>query len=458
MSGAFEHIEELPAPDRRIHFRQPVRTITYVELDEGNGGIVLNASEGGLSVQAVMSLMEDSLPKMRFRLSQSKGWLETAARVVWANESRKVAGLEFVDMPEQARLQIREWLASEALGGESSNEITITTSEREFPDVAKEPEASRVADGAESASAPTPAPIEMPLPASAVSLRILGQSPGLPAEDATLVAPDANANRSERAWNVAGLIAILAIVSLAAGWIAGRGTFDSLWSRLRTMASPSKAVPSAPAAASSNFSAPISQIETVDIHNQQWTIPFDAGRQPQTNVRGPASPQSATSPAWPTSDPALAMPEVQSHEGGDSASPRPSPPAVAEPENATSVTVPSQPADPSEIAPPPPEPESHPAPAPTPTVVQHGALIYHVSPIYPQIAKDQGIDGTVRLQVTIGTNGLVRSVIALSGPGLLVEAARSAVRQWRYTPSLLNGKPIETTVYVSVVFRLPTSP
>ncbi len=145
MSGAFEHIEELPAPDRRAYSRQPVRTITYVELDEGNGGIVLNASEGGLSVQAVMSLMEDSLPKMRVRLSQSKYWLETAARVVWANESRKVAGLQFVDLSEQTRLHIREWLAEEAVGGDSSNEAPAT-SDRELPLVVKpEPDASACA-------------------------------------------------------------------------------------------------------------------------------------------------------------------------------------------------------------------------------------------------------------------------------------------------------------------------
>ena len=61
----------------------------------------------------------------------------------------------------------------------------------------------------------------------------------------------------------------------------------------------------------------------------------------------------------------------------------------------------------------------------------------------------------MQLEVTIGTNGLVRSVIALSGPGMLIEAARSAVREWRYTPSLLNGKPVESTVDVSVVFHLP---
>ncbi|HEX4003585.1 MAG TPA: TonB family protein [Candidatus Acidoferrales bacterium] len=451
MPGAFEHIQELAGPDRRTYSRQPVRTITYVELDEGNGGIVLNASEGGLSVQAVMGLMEESLPKMRFRLSQSKGWLETAARVAWANESRKVAGLQFVDMPEEARLQIREWLALEAAERESSNDAPAM-SEREIPGVATEPE--RAADLTESVAAPPPIPMPLPLPTPA--LRIFSQTPALPTDDFGVAPapPDEDADRSERAWNIAGLIAILAIVSLAAGWIAGRGTFNSLWSNLRTMASSSKAAPS-PVTVTPNVSVPISQIETVDVHNQQWTIPFDASGNNQSTLRGQASSQPAPHTPWPASDPALAIPEVQSHDGDDSNSQHPSAPAVSEPSsNVASIPVPSQSPDPRDIVPPP-QPVSQTAPAPT--NLQRGALIYHVSPVYPEIAKDQGIDGTVRLEVTIGTNGLVRSVIALSGPGLLIEAARGAVRQWRYTPSLLNGKPIESTVYVSVVFRLPSS-
>jgi len=89
--------------------------------------------------------------------------------------------------------------------------------------------------------------------------------------------------------------------------------------------------------------------------------------------------------------------------------------------------------------------------------LQRGALIYHVDPVYPDIARDQNIQGTVKLEVTIGITGVVRSVVAVSGPGLLIEAARSAVRQWRYTPSLLDGKPVEAKEDVSVVFRLPSA-
>jgi TonB family protein len=447
MHGDFEHIEELPAPDRRTHSRQPVRTLTYVELDEGNGGIVLNASEGGLSVQAVMSLMEDSLPKMRFRLSQSKDWLETAARVVWASESRKVAGLEFVDLPEQTRLHVREWLAAEAARVEAPSEVPLP-SEREFPVVARETDASVAANLFENEPASTPEPTPVPVPAAPMG--ILGQTPDLepsPLSHAD-VGSDADAKRSEHAWNIAGLVALLAIISLAAGWAAGRGALDDLWKRFGTTASPSKVGQPNPTSMAAN--APISQIETIDLRNQHWTIPFGSPTSNnQAGFRGPA-PQSTPSSAWPTSDPALATPQIQSRSGDDTASP----PAVAEVSGtAASISLPSQSVDLDGITPPP--PEAAPQPAAQVSALRRGILIYHVNPVYPDLARQQGIQGTVELEVTIGTNGLVRSVIALSGPGMLIEAARSAVRQWRYTPSLLNGKPLESRVDVSVVFHLP---
>ncbi len=79
--------------DRRLYYRQPIRTLAYVELDEGNGGIVLNVSEGGLSVQAFASLMDDVLPGVRFQLSESDGWIQANARITWTGQSRKLAGL-----------------------------------------------------------------------------------------------------------------------------------------------------------------------------------------------------------------------------------------------------------------------------------------------------------------------------------------------------------------------------
>jgi TonB family protein len=461
MPGAFEHIEErLPVSERRTCSRQPVRALAYVELDEGNGGIVLNASEGGLSVQAVMSLMEDSLPKMRFQLSQSKDWLETSARVVWANESRKVAGLQFVDLPEQARLHIRQWLAGEAVGVEPDERREPAIAQDHADDqaddhahdhdngagaIGEEPAATR----ATTAPAVGPTPVPPPAPA----MHVFGQLSAFEAETHPLASGPLTANSSERAWNIAGLLAVLAIVSLAAGWIAGRGTLDSLWEKLRETTPPAKTDQPDLPPVSAGASGPIQEIEIVDIHNQRWTIPFS----PTASANQPSPRAQAQSTEWPSFNPAATAPEIRSPVVADGAnSQQPNPPVVAAPsDNAASIPLASQSPDPRDLAPP--APKAEPQATQPASVLQHGALIYHVDPVYPELAREQDIQGTVKLEVTIGETGAVRSVIAVSGPGLLIEAARSAVRQWRYTPSLLNGKPIESQEYVSIVFQLPST-
>jgi TonB family protein len=82
-------------------------------------------------------------------------------------------------------------------------------------------------------------------------------------------------------------------------------------------------------------------------------------------------------------------------------------------------------------------------------------LIYHFAPDYPAEAKQQNVQGTVKLHLSIDASGAVNQVRLLSGPSLLVPAAISAVRDWRYLPALLNGEPVKSEQDVSVDFRLP---
>jgi protein TonB len=97
-----------------------------------------------------------------------------------------------------------------------------------------------------------------------------------------------------------------------------------------------------------------------------------------------------------------------------------------------------------------------PAPAPT-SIVKQGQLIHRVDPTYPEIASEQHSEGTVRLNVTVGPDGIVRGVALLGGPRLLVDAAEKAVRQWRYAPTLLNGKPVEFQREVDLTFRFASA-
>ena len=95
---AREH-DQLPGSDRRSSMRQPIRSLAYVELDEGNGGIILNIAEGGMSVQAVTSLMDDFLPQVRFQLAESESWIEAKARITWTSQSRNWRGSSLSAFP-----------------------------------------------------------------------------------------------------------------------------------------------------------------------------------------------------------------------------------------------------------------------------------------------------------------------------------------------------------------------
>jgi TonB family protein len=85
-----------------------------------------------------------------------------------------------------------------------------------------------------------------------------------------------------------------------------------------------------------------------------------------------------------------------------------------------------------------------------------GRLLRRVDPSYPPEAVQQRIQGTVRLHAVIGKDGKIQSLEPVSGPPLLVGSAEIAVREWRYGPTLLDGRPIQTQADIRLEFRLPS--
>src|SRR6516164_7952289 len=81
-------------------------------------------------------------------------------------------------------------------------------------------------------------------------------------------------------------------------------------------------------------------------------------------------------------------------------------------------------------------------------------LTRQVQPIYPQIAKTAHVQGTVLLHAIIAKDGTIQELQYVSGPPLLMKAAMDAVREWRYSPTLLNGEPVEVDTTIQVVFTL----
>jgi len=86
--------------------------------------------------------------------------------------------------------------------------------------------------------------------------------------------------------------------------------------------------------------------------------------------------------------------------------------------------------------------------------VQTAKLISQPRPVYPPLARQARIQGTVQLQAIIAKDGTVTQLEMLSGHPLLVQSAMDAVRQWRYQPTLLNGEPVEVVTTIAVVFNL----
>jgi protein TonB len=82
------------------------------------------------------------------------------------------------------------------------------------------------------------------------------------------------------------------------------------------------------------------------------------------------------------------------------------------------------------------------------------SLIHHVMPVYPPLAAQTRTEGEVKLHAIIAIDGTIQSLEVVSGPPLLIQAARDAVRQWRYKPAVLNGQPVEVDTFINVIFRL----
>ena len=105
---------------------------------------------------------------------------------------------------------------------------------------------------------------------------------------------------------------------------------------------------------------------------------------------------------------------------------------------------------PSSLAPAP----AAPAPVSASKMVTDAKLISSTRLSYPPTAKQSNVQGTVTLSATVDENGKVVSAKALSGPLLLRQAAVDSVKQWKYSPALIDGKPAPSQVTVNVEFKL----
>jgi protein TonB len=103
---------------------------------------------------------------------------------------------------------------------------------------------------------------------------------------------------------------------------------------------------------------------------------------------------------------------------------------------------------------PPLPPTSAPAPVSAPKMLRDPEVISMARPTYPPSARQSNIQGTVTVSASLDENGNVVSAKAMSGPLMLRQAAADAVKQWKYSPRLVDGKPAPSQVTVGVEFKL----
>ena len=100
------------------------------------------------------------------------------------------------------------------------------------------------------------------------------------------------------------------------------------------------------------------------------------------------------------------------------------------------------------------QPAAPEVPLPVGGDVRSAKLISSVSPVYPNLAKNQHVSGDVRVDALIDATGRVTTMKVISGPTLLQQAAMDALRQWKYQPAALDGKTVPMHLTVTLQFRL----
>jgi TonB family protein len=114
MSSTSFHSGDSPRSHERRRFaRQRVRSLAYLDVVPNNGGIVLNLSENGLALQAV-NPFDETRVSLRIQPPKSRRRIEANAEITWLSESKTEAGLQFLELTEEARLEIADWVADES--------------------------------------------------------------------------------------------------------------------------------------------------------------------------------------------------------------------------------------------------------------------------------------------------------------------------------------------------------
>src|ERR1700678_2863402 len=114
MSSTLYDSEEFRrAHESRRASRLRLPSLGYVDVDSDNGGILLNLSETGLALQAVAPFAGLTRVALRIQPPKPRKRLDLNAEITWISESKKEAGLQFLELEAGTRIEIANWISAE---------------------------------------------------------------------------------------------------------------------------------------------------------------------------------------------------------------------------------------------------------------------------------------------------------------------------------------------------------
>ena len=490
--------------------------MAYVELGQDNGGILLNLGEGGFAVQSALALTSREFSELRFQVPAVQGWLTAAGRIVWISDSNKEAGIQFTELPGDARKEIQRWVLAEGEPEKTAERVPAPMRQNSPRQAVEAPHrGSGVAPQAQSAqSARTNgtqvererAPVT---PRETVGIPVAEQPPqdfhftdySMFAADAGKAGTWAEPVRRPGSWRRVVFGVLVAVLFFGLGATVGRETVERWivdaagWTQNQVSGTPNVTPPAPPPAAPAGSAEANSGAKsaTDDAHTgaEDGANPSSGSTAASGDAKTPiAGNENTEAPASKTetakggsatetrkttdSTPGRAVAAARPRRSTDSVVPRDNRETNSAPEAMTSehsilVNAPGPGSPPFFVNLPGEAVSASGAIAISarrtleilPRAAGFGServvigkLISHSEPFYPPEARKQHLEGNVELQARVGRTGQIINVIPVSGPRLLSSAAMAAVREWRYEPTFVNGDPAETLAEITVVFRL----
>ena len=484
------HKDESRSRERRCWPRESVQQAVLVFFGENNWGKLNDLGESGMSFEFAEA------PPLRQRIDfkfETMGCTTAhlggqhfndsfglAGEVVWTRQFERAAGVRFLDLPEIDRKHIQDLLHSQSTTSApttdeaTSSEVLVPESESvESPACATKALCEGEGDGTPAGTEPTESSGPLGQELDSEQIRKILEAPTFEAYKELVIDEPTRSSALDSKSRVVriALIAVFGLLAiLATGAVVMR--FPARWVRRAQAADQVASLPAVPTppvgleSRSAVISAQPFIVEVSDVNNKKWLLRFD--HNPPKSLPMTVANKSVTpsSPSDQKKKPAVreqpsATEKHDGLQGSRLLKPQLSRPETNAPAGHLSADAP--PAIPDVVVAPPIDSAAGiltTAEVPAPPVrstsvggmVQPARLLKSAPPTYPELARSTHVTGDVILDALIDADGNVRNVKTVSGPVLLQQAARDAVRQWMYEPARLDGRPVAMHLSVIVKF------